>query len=98
MEIKAGDNIIKITPNHSLYIKDIGFASLQAIKLNRGYKKWHDLENSVKLLIYDVETQKFVFRKIEKIIKHEGSFSTYTLKPEGGNESFIVNGFVTRFE
>ena len=97
LEITAGKYEIKITPNHSLFVKDVGFVSLQTLKLNRAYKNLHQLENVVELLVYDAECKEFVYKKIDKINKHEGLFSTYTLKP-GNNESFIVNGFVTRFE
>jgi hypothetical protein len=98
LEVSTEFNSVKITPSHSLYIKDMGFISLSRLKSEYGLETWQGLINKTHVLVYDQKTDAYSYQQITDIRVLEGEFKTYTIKNTGENETYIANGFVTRFE
>lgn len=95
LEIKTEYHQIRVTADHPLLVKEIGFSSLSRIKLNKNLKNYEELEG-LDLILWDEKKNQMRSEKIIAIKKISGEFKTYTLKglPEGS--SYIANGFITK--
>lgn len=96
LRVKAGGNTIEITPEHPLYVKGVGFVSLQYILRQKKLQSYANLAGQMELMIWDAGSQSTRYVTADSVERIEGRFNTYTLRAVSDSESYIVNGFVTK--
>lgn len=96
LKISTSSKQIEVTPDHPLYIKDIGFISISKTLQIKGLKNYEELINKIEILTWNNTTKKLEFEKLSDIQLIHGYFETYAiLKLKKGN-TYIANGFVTK--
>lgn len=97
LEVQTASHQISITPDHPLYIKGQGFVSLAWLRNQKNVLTWNALMASdVQVMVYEAQTGKTKFEKIESIQKVEGDFNTYTILSISKGTTYVANGFVNK--
>lgn len=96
LEISTQTKTVKLTYDHPIFIKGIGFTSLGKYLSDHQLTDVHALAGKVDILTWNASTRKTEYEKICRIVQHEGLVNTYSILKLSSGETYIANGFVSR--
>jgi len=93
VEVSTVHHSITITTDHPLFVKGIGFVSLQRLRAKLHVDDIESLAGLGEVMIWDgVRT---VYEKITNVRKIPGAWKTYTIKGLPLQSAYVAGGFVT---
>ncbi len=87
---------IQLTPEHPLYVKGIGFISLDRLRHQLKLNDFAEMIGTVEVLTWNPITKVQEYETISAIQLETGKFQTYTIRQLTKGMSYIANGFVTK--
>lgn len=96
LRIHANGKEIDVTPDHPLYIKDIGFTSMKQLRDASQGKTYDEIPGMYEVLLWNTETQSSYYAPIESIEVLHGDFQTVTVRQLSNGGMYIANGFVSK--
>ena len=96
LTVSTTTKTIQLTPEHPLYVKGIGFISLDRLRYMMKLDDFSKMIGTIELLTWDSEHKTKNYESITSITVEKGKFQTYTIRQLTNGTNFIANGFVTR--
>ncbi len=96
LEISTQTKTVKLTYDHPIFIKGIGFTSIGKYLSDHQLKDVYALAGKVDVLTWNAYTRKTEFEKIYRIVQHEGLVNTYSILKLSTGETYVANGFVSK--
>jgi len=94
--VRCGDYEVQLTPDHPLYVKDVGFTSLPSYARTLGLASYKELTGTAEIMVWDEESQETQFKTIDAITLKKGYFDTYNILGLKEGKTYIANGFITK--